>query len=96
MAVLVCVHCRRKGVCRPRGLCWDCFYTPGVRKLYAVSDSVCADRGVGGDNGRHRPPPAAPTAARPGSPEKLAVLIERAAAETLLWHDDDRGIDDGA
>lgn len=29
-----CRHCQRNRVCRPRGLCWNCFYKPGVRDLY--------------------------------------------------------------
>lgn len=91
-----CRHCGRETASRPRGLGWNCFYTPGVRELYAVSDSVCAGHGVGGDNGLRRPPPAAPTAARPGSPEKLAVLIERAGREELLHHPLDARITDGA
>jgi hypothetical protein len=30
----VCRHCRRSAVSRPRGLCWGCYYAPGVKDLY--------------------------------------------------------------
>ena len=32
----ICRHCAdpKRKVNRPRGLCWYCYYTPGVRKLY--------------------------------------------------------------
>ena len=35
---MICRHCAdpKRKVCRPRGLCWICYYTPGVKKLYAV------------------------------------------------------------
>lgn len=34
----VCRHCKRAPINRPGGLCWGCFYTPGVRGLYGVSE----------------------------------------------------------
>ena len=49
--------------------------------------AVYGRRGVG--NGNHRRPLPEPTDARPGSPEKLAVLARRAAAGKELWHPDD-------
>lgn len=30
----VCRHCHKVKPTRPRGLCWACYYTPGVRDLY--------------------------------------------------------------
>ena len=33
----LCRHCSERKVTRPRGLCWKCYYTPGVRELYGVS-----------------------------------------------------------
>ena len=30
-----CRHCKKATVSRPRGLCWVCYYTPGVKDLYA-------------------------------------------------------------
>src|SRR5260370_26428526 len=73
---MLCRHCQRVKSNRPRGLCWSCYYTPGVREAYP-STSKFARRGVVDFNGR--PAVAArPTGAPPGSPEKVAVLEERA------------------
>ena len=86
----VCRHCEdsARPVDRPRGLCRSCYYTPGVRDMYPVPDVPTTRRGVG--NGfAERPPPEVPTAARPGTPEKLAELESRAAAELALWHPGD-------
>ena len=55
MRPLICRHCRRSGVNRPRGLCWTCYYTPGVRELYP-SGSKYARRGVGNFCGTPPPP----------------------------------------
>lgn len=30
----LCRHCCRKNASRPRGLCWCCYYQPGVLALY--------------------------------------------------------------
>lgn len=32
-----CRHCTARPVHRPRGLCWTCYYAPGVRDLYPVT-----------------------------------------------------------
>jgi ribosomal protein L37E len=79
-----CRHCGRSKVNRPRGLCWTCYYTPGVRESYH-SGSKYAYRGVANITG-NRPVPAQPTAAPPGTDEKLAVLAERAKSKVALWH----------
>lgn len=72
---------------RPRGLCFRCYYTPGVRELYP-STSKYAQRGVG--NGFLRDPPLPePTQAKPGTEQKIAVLVDRAAARQQLFHPDD-------
>jgi len=83
-----CRHCHRKKANRPRGLCWPCYYRPGVRDLYPASGSRYARRGVGTDN-RRLPLPTTPTATVPGSPERVAVLAARAAAGVSLFHPDD-------
>ena len=80
---VVCRHCRTSFVTRPRGLCWCCYYTPGVKDLYP-STSKYARRVVGNFNGRGRTPE--PTSAAPGTPDKISVLSERAAAGEALWH----------
>ena len=88
---MACRHCGRSRVNRPRGLCWSCYYTPGVRERYP-STSKFAKRGVGNGNGL-APLPSMPTRARPGSPEKVAVLEERARRQQTLWHPLDAPMD---
>src|SRR5262245_35331292 len=89
--IMSCRHCGRSKVNRPRGLCWSCYYTPGVRERYP-STSKFAYRGNGAGNGA-APLPLEPTTARPGSPEKVAVLEERARRRQALWHPLDAGMD---
>jgi len=83
----VCKHCERSKVNRPRGLCWSCYYTPGVKDMYP-STSKFARRGVGNITG-NAPTAPKPTCAAPGSPEKMAVLEERARKHQALWHPQD-------
>jgi hypothetical protein len=83
----ICRHCGRGRVSRPRGLCWTCYYTPGVRELYPVT-SKYGRRGVGNGYGKSKPA-THPTNALPGSLEKVLVLSERAALGQDLWHVDD-------
>jgi hypothetical protein len=85
--MVVCRHCQRSVVNRPRGLCWTCYYTPGVREQYP-STSKYAHRGIGNFNGP-APTPAFATDALPGTPEKVAVLEERARRKQSLWHPED-------
>ena len=87
-----CRHCQQAPVSRPRGLCWVCYYTPGVRDLYPTT-SKYGRRGVGNITG-NAPLPAFPTSALPGTPEKIAVLEERARLKQCLWHPDDATLDD--
>ncbi len=87
----LCRHCQKSNASRPRGLCWSCYYTPGVRALYP-SSSKFARRGVLDFNGRSPLPPF-PTRALPGSPEKIAVLQQRASLRVSLWHPDDAPFD---
>ena len=72
----ICRHCPKSKVNRPRGLCWSCYYTPGRQDLYP-STSKYARRGVGNFTG-NAPLPERDDRGRPGSPEKIAVLAERA------------------
>jgi hypothetical protein len=74
---------------RPRGLCWNCYYTPGLRDRY-VSTSKYGYRADPDFNGRPRLADV-PTSALPGTPEKVAVLAERARARLALFHPDDAG-----
>lgn len=80
----ICRHCSNSKVNRPRGLCWSCYYTDGVKELYP-STSKYARRGVGNFTGS-APLPAAPTTAAPGTPEKLAVLEQRAKMKLAIFH----------
>jgi hypothetical protein len=80
----VCRHCGRAKVNRPRGLCWTCYYTPGVKEQFP-STSKYARRGVGNFTG-NAPAPPVPTTAAPGSPEKMEVLAMRARLKQALWH----------
>ncbi len=82
-----CRHCEQANVNRPRGLCWSCYYKPGVRDRYP-STSKFARRGVKDFNGKVQLPPT-PTRAMPGSPEKVAILEQRARLGQALWHPDD-------
>ena len=79
----ICQHCGRAKVNRPRGLCWTCYYTDGVKDKYP-STSKYARRGEGNFNGNA--PLPEPTAAAPGTPEKLEVLAMRARLKQALWH----------
>jgi hypothetical protein len=90
---MICRHCHQSKVNRPRGLCWSCYYSPGVREKYP-STSKFARRGVGNFSGA-APAPPCPTAALPGSAEKVAVLEERARMKLSLWHPDDAGVSNG-
>jgi hypothetical protein len=65
-------------------LCWTCYYTPGVKEQYP-STSKYARRGAGIFHGT-APLPSVPTTAAPGTPEKLAVLEQRARLNQALFH----------
>src|SRR5207245_2187874 len=82
-----CRHCQRAESNRPRGLCWSCYYKPGVRERYP-STSKFARRGIGNFNGLAELP-LEPTEALPGTPEKVAILEQRACLQQSLWHPDD-------
>jgi hypothetical protein len=80
---MLCRHCQKVKSNRPRGLCWSCYYRPGVREKYP-STSKFARRGVHDFCGRARLPE--PTTTLPGTPEKVAILEERARLGLCLWH----------
>ena len=88
---MMCRHCERVKSNRPRGLCWSCYYRPGVRDLYP-STSKFARRGVGDFNGTAKLA-ALPTDALPGTPEKVAILEQRARLGLALWHPRDAPMD---
>lgn len=80
----ICRHCAKANVNRPRGLCWACYYTSGVKEQYP-SESKYAKRGVGNFSGV-APLPSFPCFCAPGTPEKLAVLEERAKKKQQVFH----------
>jgi len=89
----ICRHCEEYPVSRPKGLCYRCSKTPGVRGMYPTT-SKYARRGVGRNDDAGVTLPL-PTDALPGTPEKLAVLMRRAASGKRLWHPDDPTTGDG-
>ena len=86
-ARVICRHCLRNSVNRPRGLCWHCYYTPGVKAMYP-NTSIYARRSMPMDF-LGDPAPTAPTRARPGTPEKLEAMGRRAGAGEELFHEMD-------
>ena len=91
---MLCRHCQKVKSNRPRGLCWSCYYKPGVRDLYP-STSKFARRGVSDFTGKSALA-AQPTDALPGTPEKVAVLMERARLGLALWHPLDATLESAA
>lgn len=89
LAAPVCRHCNRSTVTRPRGLCWQCYYTPGVKDLYP-STSKYARRNTSAIPEQFGSSPLPePTTAKPGTREKLEVIAARAKAGTALFHPQD-------
>jgi hypothetical protein len=87
----ICRHCGRPRSLRRRGLCYGCYFEPGVREKYEPT-SAMANRGSGltvvparkvekdkKDRAR-RPCPFAP-----GSPERIQKLEDRAYFGLPLW-----------
>lgn len=91
---MMCRHCQKVRSNRPRGLCWSCYYKPGVRDQYP-STSKYARRGVSDFNGQASQA-AQPTDALPGTEEKVAILAERARLGLSLWHPQDATLERAA
>jgi hypothetical protein len=77
-----CRHCHAAAVSRPRGLCWRCFYTPGIKEKYPSTH-----RGIG----LKQPtgPASFPTNALPGSDAKIEIMKLRAGLRQELYHPQD-------
>lgn len=75
---------------RPRGLCWKCYYTPGILDRYPISSSIFAYRSPVKRGVKY----GEPTDALPGTPEKVAVLEKRAQNGEHLFHPDDAKLED--
>lgn len=84
---MICRNCNECRVSRPRGLCWVCYYTPGVKDRF---------KPVSKYGKRYKDEePAKPTDGRlpkpipgliPGSEAKIRVMAERAARRESLFH----------
>ena len=83
----LCLHCHRRLVNRPRGLCWSCYYRADIRNLYP-STSKFRGKGILDFNGKTSSAEC-PTQAPAGSPEKIAVMERRASLGQELWHPKD-------
>ena len=81
----LCRHCNAKPVSRPRGLCWACYYTPAIRRMYepVKTRNTAPPSKVGLEEPKRTPPP---TTAQPGSPRKVHVLERRAKYGYMLHH----------
>jgi hypothetical protein len=84
---MTCRNCGRPRVNRPRGLCWTCYYKPSIRDRFP-SQSKFGRRGVADFCGCGAIP-MEPTAATPGTAEKVAILEQRARMHQQLWHPQD-------
>lgn len=51
----ICLHCHKNKVNRPRGLCWTCYYTPGVRELFAPGSGNPKTAKFAGQRGNNEP-----------------------------------------
>ena len=89
-----CRNCQKSKVNRPRGLCWSCYYKPGIRQQYP-STSKFARRGAGNFCCAATAPTCS-TRAVPGSTEKIAILAERAHNQQTLWHHADASFGEAA
>lgn len=89
--MVVCRHCLRRKMARwRRGLCYQCSLDPALYGQYPTN-SKYGRRGTGNGNTVGKLPE--PTTASPGTPEKMAVLADRAAAGLQLWHPLDSTLD---
>lgn len=69
-------------------LCYRCYYTPGVRKQYPVT-SKYSRGGNGTLPANHVGRLPEPTDTLTGTPEREAVLADRAARGLSLFHPND-------
>lgn len=82
---MLCQHCQTNNINRPRGLCWTCYYTPGVREQYRTGKFARSE--IGNHNNNIEPTDFCH--ANPGSAEKLAVMCGRAERGENLFHPDE-------
>ncbi len=87
----ICRHCNRLPVNRPRGLCWGCYYTPGVKDLFPIT-SKYASRGYAVIVSAELNLPAEPTDAPPGSLAKMRVMQQRIIRGESPFHPRDNRV----
>lgn len=79
----ICRHCGKPRATKPRGLCYTCYYRPGVRERYPVKNVGCGKRERPDYYGPSPVPMA--TGELPFTEGKLAVLQARASAGESLF-----------
>jgi hypothetical protein len=87
----MCRHCGTEIVTRPRGLGWQCFADRSIRAKYPPA-CVYGRHGAKGhtDGTAAEPPlPPGPTSHRPGTPEKVLVMLWRVEQNLHLHHPND-------
>lgn len=82
-----CKHCLTRQCCPGRPLCHACRLDPAIRELFPTA-SKFGRRGVGAGNVAPLEP--APTAAAPGSVEKVAVMEARAERGEAIFSELDQ------
>lgn len=80
----VCVHCRERSGCRPRGMCKVCYSLPWLRRLYPARAKI-GYRGMG-EQLTGREITTGPTRLMPGTEGKIRVLADRASRGEALFH----------
>lgn len=83
----MCRHCKKNPVTRPRGLCWSCYYTPGVKALFPSTSKYASRSNI--PNSSVSPLPPFPTDAAVGSEAKMKIMAIRAALGQSLHHPED-------
>jgi hypothetical protein len=88
-----CRHCGRPRPYRPLGLCWHCYYTPGVRLLHPTESKNARHRAENQADEFHglAPLPALVCLNPPGSPEKIEAMCQRRLDRVSLFHPQDAG-----
>ncbi|TXH10615.1 MAG: hypothetical protein E6R03_15180 [Hyphomicrobiaceae bacterium] len=76
---MVCRHCCKSNATRPRGLCWSCFYRPGVRELYPVTSKFRPDLHEGSKAKQDK------ALLGEGSLEEYEAALQAEYAKSPLW-----------
>jgi hypothetical protein len=88
-----CRHCKKNQQTRPRGLCKKCHQDKRIRRLFGPISAHGRRTPAWQDRVGPHPLPPEPTAARPGSVEKMLVLQARISKGHKPWHPDDAPAD---